>query len=133
MSTMINLFRHATDTESFAAGQQIFRTGDVGDLMYALVEGEVDIIVGDRVVETVVAGGILGEMALVDGSPRAADAVARTDSRCVPIDERRFTFLVQQTPLFAIQVMRILAERIRVTNELLRTSKSTPTTGKDPS
>ncbi|HEU5100134.1 MAG TPA: Crp/Fnr family transcriptional regulator [Roseiflexaceae bacterium] len=58
-------------------------------------------------------GGIVGEMALIDDRPRSATAVAATDCRLVPIDERRFTFLVQQTPMFALAVMRVMAERLR--------------------
>jgi CRP-like cAMP-binding protein len=45
--------------------------------------------------------------------PRSALAIARIDCRLVPIDEKRFTFLVQQTPYFSIQVMRVIAERLR--------------------
>ena len=111
MSTL-NLVRFA-DHVSFAAGQQIFAEGQPGDVMYVVKEGEVDITVHDKLVETVRPGGILGEMALLDHNPRSATAVARTDCQLVPINEARFQFLVQQTPYFAIEVMRVLANRLR--------------------
>ena len=58
-------------------------------------------------------GGIMGELALIDSKPRSASAVAKTDCRLVPLDDKQFIFLVQQTPFFAIRVMRIMAERLR--------------------
>jgi CRP-like cAMP-binding protein len=56
---------------------------------------------------------IFGEMALVDKSVRSGTARAKTNCKVVPIDEKQFEFLVQQTPLFAIKVMRVMAERLR--------------------
>ena len=66
----INLFTNASNAESFEAGQIIFKQGDAGEAMYAVCEGRVDVIVGGTVVETVEAGGILGEMALIDAGTR---------------------------------------------------------------
>jgi len=113
MTATISLFRNATDFESFPAGQVIFQEGQSGDVMYAVTEGEVDIRIHDKVIETVGPGGILGEMALIDTKPRSATAIARTDCKLVPINEKRFAFLVQQTPHFAVQVMRVMADRLR--------------------
>jgi CRP-like cAMP-binding protein len=111
--TTIDMFRNATDTIAFRAGDVIFNAGDAADYMYVIVDGEVDIVVGGKAVDMTGPGGIFGEMALIDTSPRSAAAVARTDCRVVAINERRFTFLVQQTPFFSVQVMRIMAERLR--------------------
>ncbi len=113
MSTTINLFRHEKDTLSFVAGQTIFSKGDPGDVMYAVQEGEVAIYVGDIVIDVHGPGGIFGEMAIIDAGPRSATAVARSDVTLVPITQQRFEFLVQQTPHFAVNVMRVMAERMR--------------------
>jgi len=113
MTATITLFRNATDYESFPAGQIIFQEGQPGEVMYAVSEGEVDILVHDKVIDTVGPGGIVGEMALIDTKPRSATAIAKTDCKLVPISEKRFTFLVQQTPNFALQVMRVMAYRLR--------------------
>lgn len=116
MTATISLFRNATDCESFSAGQVIFQEGQPGDVMYAVTEGEVDILIHNKIINTVEPGGILGEMALIDTKPRSATAIARTDCKLVPISEKRFTFLVQQTPHFALQVMRVMADRLRRIN-----------------
>ncbi len=109
----IELFRNSIDTQNYPAGSVIFRQGDTGELMYAVQEGTVEIRLGERVIQTHGPGDIFGEMAIIDNQPRSATAVAATDCRLVPIDEHRFMFLVQQTPFFAIQVMRVMADRLR--------------------
>jgi CRP-like cAMP-binding protein len=112
------LFEHSSDAMPVDAGTVIFTKGDTRDFMYAVVEGQVDIIVNGKVVETVEPGGIFGEMALIQTEPRTATAIAKMNSKLVPVDERRFLFLVQQTPNFALHVMRVLSERLRRMDEL---------------
>ena len=113
------LFEHSSDAQPVAAGTTIFRKGDPRDRMYAVVFGEVDILVDGKLVETVGNGGIFGEMALIDNESRTATAVARTDVNLVAVDEKRFLFLIQQTPNFAIHVMRVLSDRLRRMDERL--------------
>ena len=96
-----DLFRQEADALELAPGDFLFREGEKGDKMYVLLEGEVDIFLGDYVLETAGPGALLGEMALIDDGPRTANAVAKSLSRLAQIDRRRFHFLVQQTPHFA--------------------------------
>lgn len=96
-----------------AAGETVFAVGDAGDFMHVVRSGEIEIERDGRVIETLSTGGIFGEMALIDGSPRSATARAKTDAEVAPINERSFLFLVHETPFFAIAVMRTLAERLR--------------------
>ena len=110
------LFRQETDTLHLAPGDFLFREGDKGEKMYVLLEGEIDICLGDFVLETVGPGALIGEMALIDNSPRTANAVAKAACRLAEIDRRRFHFLVQQTPHFATHVMKTLADRLRHMN-----------------
>lgn len=112
----LDLFRNESNPVLYRQGEVIFSEGDPGDCMYVIREGEVDILAGQKVVDTAIAGDIFGEMALIDSSARSATARARTDCTLIPVDQRRFTFLIQQTPFFSIHVMRILADRIRRTN-----------------
>ncbi len=81
--------------------------------MYAVVEGEVQIVLRGKVLETIGEGGIFGELALLDDRPRSASAIAGTDCRVAVIDLKRFTVLTQQTPFFAVEVMGVMAERLR--------------------
>ena len=109
----INLFNNSADYDSFKQGDVIFNVGDAGELAYVVKEGEVDILVAGNAIERVLPGGIFGEMALIDSKPRSASAVAVTDCQLVPITEKRFTLLIQQTPYFALEVMKIMADRLR--------------------
>ncbi|MGA8259458.1 MAG: cyclic nucleotide-binding domain-containing protein [Arenicellales bacterium] len=115
----LNLFSKSTETETYNAGDTIFSQGEPGDRLYVVRSGEVEIQANGVTVDTVGEGGIFGEMALIDSSSRSASAVARSDCEVIPVDEKRFTFLVQQTPFFAVHVMRVLADRLRKTNALL--------------
>src|SRR5215469_8735975 len=94
------LFSQATDTVQLAPGEFLYREGDKANKMYVLLEGEIDIRVGDYI-KTAREGAFVGEAALIEGRPRAANAVAKSACRLAPIDQQRFDFLVQQHPHFA--------------------------------
>ena len=98
------------------AGQVVFKKGDAGHEIYIVRSGELQILDGNQVFETVGPGGIVGEMALVDGSPRSATVRANLASEVIPMDERRFLFMVQQTPHFALRVMKVMSARLRAMN-----------------
>jgi CRP/FNR family cyclic AMP-dependent transcriptional regulator len=115
------LFRQEAGVLRVAAGDFLFREGDSEDKMYVLLEGEMKILLGDFVLETARPGTLIGEMALIDDSPRTASAVAKTPCHLAEIDRRRFHFLVQQTPHFATHVMKTLADRLRHMNAVAAT------------
>ena len=112
------LTRASAETKMFHAGDVIFREGEDAAQMYVVKSGAVDIRRGNRTLETVESGGIFGEMALVDGAKRSADAIAHDDAEVVPVTEKQFLFLVSQTPYFAIGVMGVMARRLRTMNTL---------------
>jgi CRP-like cAMP-binding protein len=112
-----HLFGPRVPTRNIAKGKTIFREGDRGEEFFIVVRGEVEIRSGDRHFETLGPDGIFGEMALIDDSPRSATAVALTDVTLAPIKENQFLFLVQNTPFFALSVMRVLARRLRRQNK----------------
>jgi len=117
--TTINLFNNAKDFIIIPAGEVIFEKGGVADYMYAVIEGEVEISIDGKFLDVTGVGGIVGEMALIDASPRSATAIAKTECKLVPVDQKRFEFLVQQTPNFSINVMKIMVERIRKLDALV--------------
>jgi CRP/FNR family cyclic AMP-dependent transcriptional regulator len=109
----LRLFRNADNTVTLEESHVILREEDRGNLMYVVLEGEVEILVGGKVIETVGAGGIFGEMALIDEGPGSATARAKTTCRLAPVTSKRFMFLVEQTPFFSIHVIKLLSERMR--------------------
>jgi CRP/FNR family transcriptional regulator, cyclic AMP receptor protein len=105
------------DALPFKAGNIIFREGDEARELFVIKSGQVRIQTGNRTITELGADSIFGEMALIDNEPRSASAIAVTDTELVPVSEKQFLFLVSQTPLFALKVMRVLAERLRKTNK----------------
>ncbi len=113
------LFAHNPTLLNVPAGRPLFSEGDDGHTMYVLTTGTAEVLIHNRVVEILQHGSIVGEIGMVLGGPRSATVVALTDCEFVAVDEQRFQFLVQQTPFFATQVMRVLAERLRRLNQIV--------------
>ena len=101
------------ESKLYARGEIVFARGDVAECMYVVADGEVEIAIGEQTIEILGPEAIFGEMALISREARSATARARTDCRLVEIPERRFLYLVQETPNFALEVMRVLVGRLR--------------------
>lgn len=109
----LGLFRSEENVVTLKAGDDLFRKGDPGKAMYIVLSGELRVGDGNKIFEQLSPGGLVGEMALIDHAARAATVTATTDSTLAEIDEKRFLFLTQQTPSFALNVMRVLSQRLR--------------------
>jgi CRP/FNR family transcriptional regulator, cyclic AMP receptor protein len=111
----LNLFRHK-EGKHYTAGQTIIEAGTNGATMYVVLDGEVEIHIGGQEPSVGGPGTIFGEMALIDDDPRSATVIAKTDCRLLEIDHRRFESLVAETPYFALEVMHVMADRLRKSN-----------------
>jgi len=107
------LFVNASTVRDVPAGTVIFEEGSTGAEMFGIVEGEVEVRTPTGLTRTLSADDTFGEMAIIDGAPRSATAVAVTDTKLAVIDRKTFLFLVHETPTFALQVMSSIAERLR--------------------
>ena len=118
---------HLLESIDCAAGTSLFRAGDEGDAMYLIERGKVRICVrasdGREVILTELnRGDFFGEMALLDGQRRSADAVVAEDARLVVLSREHFLSFVQSSPKIALEMLTALANRLRNTDELLRRS-----------
>jgi serine phosphatase RsbU (regulator of sigma subunit) len=115
-------FQESAARRSYKAGEVIFRHGDLGEAMYIVVEGEVNITIEGRAIDHLTPGSVLGEMALVDAQPRSAAATAATDCILVYVDYDEFVSLTQKHPAFAMRIMQIMSNRLRrfMTEEVRR-------------
>lgn len=109
----LDILRNEPETRSFDAGQLIFQAGEHGDCMFIVLDGQVELSVRGKVLERIGAGGVMGEMALIDGEPRSASALTLSETTVVPIRRERFDALVQQNPGFSIELMRVVVARLR--------------------
>ncbi len=111
---VIDLFFNHIKTRTVSLGEVIFNEGEKGEVMYALIKGTVDLKVDEKVVETIYEHDVFGEGALVQlDHSRSSTAIARTECQIGELNKERFLFLVQETPIFALEVIRSLSTRLR--------------------
>jgi CRP-like cAMP-binding protein len=101
----------------FEPGEKIFLEEEPADAMYMVRSGRVDVITYGTVLENVRAGGIFGEIALIDDGPRSAAAMASEPTEVVAIDKPTFLSIIRDDPGFALRVMSLLATRLRRMNK----------------
>ncbi len=111
------------DSASYAAGDVIFREGELGTEMFIIQEGEVNIIKHingeSHMLSHLEKGDFFGEMAVLESVPRTADAVAATDVRAVVINGARFDEMLRRNPEVAVRIIRKYSKRLREANTLL--------------
>jgi CRP-like cAMP-binding protein len=114
-STLNEIARKLGDPRplKFTAGQTIINAGEKGVLSYLVREGRVAITADGRKIERVGVGGVFGEMALVDRSTRAANAVAEIDCTLVAVNRKQFLDLVQDNPAFGLSLLKVLGQRLQ--------------------
>lgn len=113
-SKTVEIFQIQPGPRCFAKGETIFKEGETGEVMYGILEGEVDLLVDNRVVETIETGDVFGEGALVDPERlHSSTAIAKTDCKLAVLNQERFLFAIEQTPQFALNVMRSMSNRLR--------------------
>ena len=121
-ATLAELF----EQRAFAADETIFHAGEPGDELFLVIHGRVQMYLtsdtGERVVlaeET--RGGVFGEISLLDGGPRTAAALAVEATEALTLDREKLLELVQRHPHVAIDLLTVMGQRLRGTDELLRT------------
>jgi F420-non-reducing hydrogenase small subunit len=109
---------------TFEKGQPVFSQGDMGDTMYVIQSGAVEISQSQNGAKTVLAllerGGFFGEMALVDNHPRSASATAISRCRLLPLTRSSLTERIRRDPGVVVHLLRTLCERINDTNLTLK-------------
>lgn len=117
-------FQSLGKIEVIGQGGQFFAENQTSDKMYLLVEGEVSLVRGKKTLDVVKAGEIFGEMAAISSQPRSATAAAKSSCRALSLDTRQFQGAIQKTPEFALMLMNIMMNRLRMTLAMLAVSKA---------
>jgi CRP/FNR family transcriptional regulator, cyclic AMP receptor protein len=97
----------------FDPGEKIFLEDEIGDCMFVVRSGSVEVITFGTMLENIGPGGMFGEMALIEDLPRSAAAIATTPTEVAVIDRSTFVSLVREDPDFPFRLLRLLANRIR--------------------
>lgn len=98
---------------TYAAGSIVFNKGDPGSCMYVVQSGEIEMVIGDKVIEVCGPNEAIGFMSMIDGAPRSSTARVKEACELSLIDQRKFRFMVDEVPNFALYIMGAMARRIR--------------------
>ncbi len=111
------------DFATFKKGEIIFKEGDLGTEMFVIQKGKVEIKkrigIEEKTLSTLEKGDFFGEMAILEGMPRTATAVAIEDTECIVINEATFDNMIKNNVEIAVRMLRKLSKNLRHTTELL--------------
>jgi CRP/FNR family transcriptional regulator, cyclic AMP receptor protein len=111
--------REACPVIDIQAGSTVFQLGEPGATMYVILSGRIDMMNGDRVIESLGAQQAFGMMSLIDALPRTATALVSEDAQLAVIDRKKYQFMLHELPSFAIFLIQTLANRVRSTARAL--------------
>ena len=97
----------------FSAGSIVFNKGDAGACMYVVQSGVIEMVIGEKVIEVCGENEAIGFMSMIDSAPRSSTARVKEACELSIIDRRRFRFMVDEVPNFALYIMGAMARRIR--------------------
>lgn len=120
LAKTISVFQKESELQSVKAGEVIFSPGEPGEVMYGVIEGEVHLSIHDHTVEVIGAGDIFGAGAIVgEDNIRITKAVAATDTKLAHLNKLRFLFLLEENPMFALNVIKSIYGHLREVKKLL--------------
>ncbi len=115
----LKLLAFTSSRMNFDKGQDLMRQGEIGNAAFLILSGEADILAdaggGPVRLATVGRNGFVGEMAILRDQPRTATVTATTDVSTLMITKESFFQLIEDSPKIAIELMRILAQRLETT------------------
>jgi CRP/FNR family cyclic AMP-dependent transcriptional regulator len=117
------------ETLHFDKGDTIFNAGDAGDSIYIVRSGRVQVFIENYEGHKIILrendkGDVFGDISLLDGGPRTATAVAVEDTDVLSLDRDNLLALVTKHPHAGLDLLTVMGQRLRATNELLRTQVS---------
>jgi CRP/FNR family cyclic AMP-dependent transcriptional regulator len=105
--------KNAGTNMRYAAGSIIFKEGDPGDCMFVVQSGVIEMLINDRVVDVCGPNEAMGFLSAIDSAPRTATALVREAAEVSAIDQRKFRFMIDEVPNFALYIMEAMSHRIR--------------------
>ncbi|MDQ4062264.1 MAG: cyclic nucleotide-binding domain-containing protein [Pseudomonadota bacterium] len=117
--TKLKLLAFTSERLAFEAGQALFHQGDVGDAAYVVISGTADVLVdspgGEIPVASVKCNDIVGEIAILCDVPRTATVRATSHLETLKINKEHFWQLLTDYPSMAVEILRVLADRLAKT------------------
>jgi len=107
------LFKNWDDRQAFDTGSTIFRESDPAEAIYAVLSGSVQLFIKDKILGTEEAGGIIGEMVIINSATHNLTAVALTPVVLAKLNQEQFKQVIRKEPDFSLHAMAALAQRLR--------------------
>ena len=124
----LKLMCFASERLVFKSGEVLFRQGEAGDSAYILIAGEADVIsetpTGPLTVATLKRNDIIGEIAILCDVPRTATIKAATELTALKVTKELFFRMIQDFPEMAVEIMRVLAQRLEATTAQLTAARA---------
>lgn len=115
----LDMFRNWQDVVEFDAETVIFEEGGDADVMYVILSGEIELTLRGEPLDIEKAGGVIGEMAMINSGTRNATAKALTSARLARLDHDQFKGFIRKNPEFSMHVMAVLANRLRAVDRYM--------------
>jgi CRP-like cAMP-binding protein len=127
----LKLLAYTSDVVTYRASQVLFKLGDVGDAAYVIIKGDAEVVIPSASGEIPIAvlhdGDFVGEIAILCDTPRTATVRAKSELKALRIRKEPFFELLHQFPEMAVEMTRLLAERLtRTTAELVEAQRRQP-------
>lgn len=116
---MLERFRDWDDVVEFPKKTVIFNELDPADFMYIILSGEVEVTLRGEPLGAELEGGVIGEMAMINNSTRSATATTLSKVTAARISREQFREIISENPDFALHLMQVMANRLRVADQLL--------------
>ena len=116
---MLDYFSRWDDTVEFPKKTQIFHEMDPADFMYVILSGEVEVTLRGEPLGAELEGGIIGEMAMINNSTRSATAFTLSKVKAARVNREQFKGIIAENPEFALHLMQVMANRLRVADQLI--------------
>ncbi|ASY65630.1 cAMP-binding protein (plasmid) [Sinorhizobium sojae CCBAU 05684] len=124
----LKLLAFTSDRVLYGAGESLFNQGDIGDAAYVILSGKADVLVstptGPLKVAEVEENSIIGEIAILCNTPRTATITTTTPLEALRIRKDDFLKLLADFPEMAVEIMRVLADRLSQTTSELTEARS---------
>jgi len=117
--SMLERFKDWEDVVEFPKGEVIFRELDPADYMYVILSGEVEVTLRGEPLGAELEGGVIGEMAMINNSTRSATTTTLSKVKAARVDRDQFRRIISEDPDFALHLMQVIANRLRVADQLL--------------
>ena len=116
---LTRLLKNRGSRLNYEAGSVIFRQKDSAEAIYVILSGSVELSINDEVLGTEEAGGIIGEMAIINPTAQNLTAVALTSVTVAQLDQEQFKHVIRDEPEFSFHAMSVLANRLRAVDQYI--------------